>query len=635
MSLVSYFRILLTAALVSGVALTAFEDAHPAGAAKPVGSADLSAYALGYGGVVLTEVPAAVPVKATGRGLRSEYGDGGRLVLLSKDGSTRVLTSDFDSAADPSVSMDGKRILFAAKKDRSDVWNIFEMSADGSGLRQITRGLGNCRKPMHQSALFYLNDARPSYQLTFVTDVDGEMNESGEGVATNLYSARFDGSGLRRLTYGVSASYDPFQMEDGRILFSNWQRSHLAYGPRGRIDLFAAHLDGTDSAAFSGSQGRRVKHMACVTAKRIVVFVESDAAPADGAGSLATLRLRRNLHSYRPITGAQDGLFYSPSPLPDGSILVSQRPAAGGGYAVYRMDLATGRRALVYRKAGVHAIQAVALAARPEPDGHSSVVEDDQNWSKLYGLNVYESDVKLPAGAARRIRLIEGIPAKTASASVRKRLLGDLELDDDGSFHVLVPPNTPIQIQIEDAEGMALRTSAWIWTKNKENRGCIGCHEDGERTPDNVFPKALAHAAADLMLAPERRRSVDYLHDVRPVLASKCSNGACHGGALKAVFPVSSYSELLARAPGPDRGRFVDPGRARTSRLVWAVYGRNTARPWDRMGAAAAPKKMPPAGAPQLSDDERRTIVEWIDLGAQLDAAPSKGPAGSGSGGQK
>ena len=115
-------------------------------------------------------------------------------------------------------------------------------------------------------------------------------------------------------------------------------------------------------------------------------------------------------------------------------------------------------------------------------------------------------------------------PADSLSGTIRKRLLGDLDLDDDGSFHLLVPPNTPIQLQIVDRDGMALRTSAWIWAKNKENRGCIGCHEDGERTPDNVFAKALGHDAADLMLPPERRRTVDFRRDIQPILTAKCAS---------------------------------------------------------------------------------------------------------------
>ncbi|MGA9064253.1 MAG: hypothetical protein ACLP6W_08960 [Bryobacteraceae bacterium] len=620
-----------------------------AGAANP----DISRYAPGYGGIVFTRIPVArvAGARSSDAGmLRAAFGDGGQLVLLSKDGATRVLTAGFESAADPAISFDGKRILFAAKRTAADRWNIFEMKADGSGVHQITHDAGNCRSPMYQSALFYLNDDRPSYQVTFVSDAAGELNEYGPPAATNLYSVRFDGSGLRRLSYGVSASYDPFQMQDGRILFSHWDRSHLRYGPLGRIDLFAVQLDGTDFATFSGVQGQHIKHMACTTAKGAVVFVESGHLPWDGAGSIGVLSLRRNLHSYRLVTAPSDGLFLSPSPLPDGSILVSRR-TADSAHAIYRLDLESGARALVFAQPGYHSMQAVALAERAEPDGHSSVVEDDRNWSKLYCLNVYENDLKrgwMPPGTACRIRVIEGLPRAAGgsqstdgslSGMIQKRLLGDLDLDDDGSFHLLVPPNTPIQLQIVDRDGMALRTSAWIWAKNKENRGCIGCHEDGERTPDNVFAKALSHDAADLMLPPERRRTVDFRRDIQPILTAKCASTACHGGAVSPSLSErdashilgnadfsSAYVSLLARpaAPAPaGRGRYVDPGRARTSRLVWTLFGRNTARPWDKVETVSAIKRMPPAGSAPLTEDERQAIVEWIDLGAQFNGLPS------------
>jgi hypothetical protein len=552
----------------------------PAGAAAPAE-------------IVLTEIPAARARAA------APFGDGGRLVVLEGGGATRVLTPGFESAADPAVSFDGKRILFAGKKTRRDAWNVFEMNADGSGLRQITRNAGNCRRPMYQSALFYLNDERPSYQITFVSDAAGEFDQSGHA-ATSLYSIRFDGSGLRRLTYPLSSSYDPYQMQDGRILFSS--------GLDGRVDLFAVHLDGADYAAFSGAQGRRFKRMACTTPKGMVAFIESDAPAWDGAGTVGTLTLRRNLHSYRALTAPADGLFHSPSPLPDGSVLISRRPADGTGvYAVYRLDLDTGRTTLEFRDPGRHSVQAVALAPRPEPDGHSSVVEDNLDWAKLYCLSVYENDLKrqwMPRGTAKRLRVIEGLPPKEASGAIHRRLLGDVALDQDGSFHLLVPPNTPIQLQITDADGLALRTSAWIWAKNKEQRGCIGCHEDNERTPENVFAQALSHPAAELTLPPERRRTVLYQRDVAPILATRCSSAACHGGAQP-------------KLSGPDIAKYIDPGSARTSPLVWTIFGRNTARPWDRASSAPAPKRMPPDGSTPLTEDERQTIIEWIDLGGQ------------------
>lgn len=654
------------------------KPALPSGA-RPLaireGVARISRDAAGFGEIVFTRIPAARAAQGQRSAIpvaRVPYGEGGELVVLGKDGSQRVLTPGFESAADPAVSFDGKRILFAGRRNARDHWDIFEMAADGSGVRQITRNAGNCRSPIYQSALFYLNDARPSYQLTFASDAAGELNESGASAKTDLFSARFDGSGLRRLTYALSASYDPFQMQDGRVLFAHWHAGRPQSGGAGRIDLFAMHLDGTDYAAFSGPQGLRIKHMACVTSEGQVIFVESGRPSPDGSGSLGALTLRRNLHSYRAVTGPADGYFYSPSPLADGSILVSRRSTAGGDYGIYALDPVSGLRALVFAEPGYHSIQAVALVQREEPDGHSSVVEDDQNWSKLYCLNVHENDLKrewMPPGTALRLRVIEAVPRRAGEerpaapdplASFRsgaiaaiasgpgKRLLGDLDLDDDGSFHLLVPPNTPIQLQIEDRDGLALRTSAWIWAKNKENRGCIGCHEDGERTPENVFAHALSHPAANLMLPPERRRTVDFLRDVEPILAAKCSSGACHGGSIQpALFGGSSgperlraaraYASLLAHAVSMlgNQAGYVDAGCARTSRLVWAILGRNTARPWDHMGPVPAVKPMPPAGSPPLGELERRAIIEWIDLGAQFDALPPGGePAAGLAGGQ-
>jgi len=67
----------------------------------------------------------------------------------------------------------------------------------------------------------------------------------------------------------------------------------------------------------------------------------------------------------------------------------------------------------------------------------------------------------------------------------------------------------------------------------------------------------------------------------------------------------------------------VHPGRARTSPLIWRLYGRNTSRPWDETYVSGQTlPTCPPAGAEQLTDDEKLTLVEWIDLGALWDGIP-------------
>lgn len=519
--------------------------------------------------IVFTQVPAAAAAPG--------YGERGRIVRLNRDGSVRTLTPQFESAADPSVSFDGRRILFAAKKTATDRWNIWEMNADGSQPHQITHDLGDCRSPIYQSPIFYLDDPGPMPQIAFV-----------QGDA--IYSARLDGSGVRRLTYNPYGALDPAMLPDGRMLFSGRGRE--------RVELFAVNIDGTDYAAFSGGQGGRVKRMACVTAKRMVLFVETDGAARDGAGPLAVIDLRRNLHSWRRLALPSEHRYYSPSASPDGAALVSRR--GRGAYEIVRLDLEAGKLEPVFSIPGKHAIQAQALAPRAVPDGRSSVVDEKQAWAKLYCLNLYESDfdAKLwPRGLVKRIRFLEAL------SQTGTRLLGEVDADDDGSFHVQVPANLPIQMQALDSEGMALRTSEWIWAKNKEQRGCIGCHEDGERTPENVLAAALTRPAANLMLPAERRRKATFHGDVAPILARRCAS--CHNGTAP---PSLAYETLL---------RYVTPGAARTSRLVWAVFGRNTSRPWDQPASGPAPKLMPPPGSPSLTELEKRAIIEWIDMGAQ------------------
>jgi len=172
--------------------------------------------------------------------------------------------------------------------------------------------------------------------------------------------------------------------------------------------------------------------------------------------------------------------------------------------------------------------------------------------------------------------------------------------------NVQVPANTPIQVQTLDANGMAVRTCAWIWVKNKAKRGCVGCHEDNELSPENVFSAAVGKDAHDLTGGVEHRREVRFDRDVQPVLKAKCMTGACHVGA---PAPSLRYEDLLAKG-------YVNPAAARLSPLVWYIHGKVTAQSWDKVSGNGPLKKIKPGGEARLTSDEKRAIVEWIDTGA-------------------
>jgi hypothetical protein len=444
---------------------------------------------------------------------------------------------------------------------------------------------------------------------------------------------------VRRLTYNLSGDIDPFQMDDGRILFASWQRSRIEHGRLGKWRLFGVNLDGADFARFAEDAGRRVQHMPCVTGG-LVVFVETDAPPWDGAGTLGSVQLRRPLHSYAPLTQPEAGLFHSPSPLPDGSLLLSRR-RQDESHAILRFDPQSGDLDPVFDDPRFHDIQACVIYPRAEPDGRSSVVTEEDPRGKLYCLNTYLTDFPdrswLPRGSVKRLRVLEGLPRREpirprASQLVPRRILGEVDVAPDGSFHLDVPANTPIELQTLDENGMALRSCSWIWTKNHEPRGCIGCHEDGELTPENYLVDSMQQTAASLAKPGMPRSTITYLRDVRPIVQAKCV--PCHAAdgaeprldetAETSVAADHAYQNLLTTAKeGEFIGTYVHPGRARTSPLVWHLLGRNTSRPWDGEMTDLPVKPIPAGDTPAIDEDERNTIIQWIDLGAPWDAPPA------------
>ena len=591
--------------------------------------------------IVLTQLPAKeTPVPQTGGGAHTDYGVGARIILLSPDASVRNLTPDFHSACDPELAFDARHILFAGKKTAADPWTIYEMADDGSEVRQITRDLGDCRSPCYQSAMFTLNSPAPWFQVAFIVIAQDQPDEFGRAPTSVLYSCKLDGSEVRRLTYTLASCLDPFMSYDGRLLLSSEGRLGLGRDTQSRIDLFGVNLDGTDFALYSPAGPARFRHMACSTLK-LVIFVESDSSPWDGSGSLGSVTLRRPLYSYRPVTKPGDGLFHSPSPLADGRILVSRRSADGSDtHAVVRLDPATGQFEKVFDDPAFHDIQAKALIARSEPDGRSSVVSEDDKTGKLYCLSVSINDLKDPQAlapaAAKKLRIIEGLIAGKRSGQelvppVQRRIIGQIDLEKDGSFNVEIPAAIPIELQVLDEDGLALQTCRWIWAMNHEQRGCIGCHEDPELTPPNVLAESLNRKSTPLAIPPQQRRTVDLRRDVMPILSAKCVT--CHTSkhpSLKlAEDPATAgpHNQAYRALMIPDssksgHGKYVTPGQARTSLLIWKILGRQTSRPWDEVAKSGTITPMPPKTAAPLTKEEKQTLVEWIDLGALWDGIP-------------
>jgi hypothetical protein len=571
-----------------------------------------------------------VPVAATPRGREGasvspldRYVDGARIVRVNRSsGRAVVLTPEFTAAADPDVAFDGQTIVFAGKRRPQAAWQIWTMRADGSRKRQLTRGPGAHVAPAFAGARFYLDDPQPTPQIVFAASTP-----SGGSFA--LYATDAQGAVVRRLTFDPQSEFSPAILPTGQIVFSMWQRDEHGLAADSTMALLTVNIDGTDFMPFYGSHAPpRYKDMPAIApGGDRVYFIESDRSRWLGGGRLAYVSWRQPFHSQGTVTGDADasGLFHSPTPLPDGGLLASYR-RPDSVFAVYRIDPESGRRLeKVFGQPGWHSIDAHILATRPAVTGRANWLKPGVTTGVFYCLDSYRTSPGegadrsvAPPGTIRHVRVIEG-PAP--------RILGIAPVEPDGSFHIRVPAATPITFQLLDEDYVALRTQrTWTWVMGNENRGCIGCHEDPQQSPPNRLVAAIRKPAVDLVVPLARRRTVDFRHQIAPILAARCATAGCHvaghaapalgqpGTAMAPSALRTVYASLLQRPETRSGGPYVVPGSARESPLIRLLLGRQVSTP---------PQGTPPHTV--LDQRDLTLLIEWVDLGAEWEWRPGGG----------
>jgi len=605
--------------------------------------------------LIFVQVPVQVSENESVEALRlypgGRYIYGARIVrLTATESEPVVLTPEFAAACDPDISFDGKTIVFSGKRNEGDAWHIWRMNVDGSRKVQVTSGEGQNITPVFAGSRFYLNDPAPTPQIIFASSSHGWRSERNGRPVFSLYGTDDRGEVVRRLTFNLSSDYEPDVLPGGRIVFTSRQAFGDRYEPKGIDALMGINIDGTDLMAFYGNHEMPVhKNMARASDHGDrVYFVESGNNGVLGGGDIAYVSRRRPLHSYNRITGEDSGVFHSPCPTADNGLIASYRPAAQGSvFGLYRIEPSAGERLeRIFDQSGWHSIDAHELVQSPTPKGRSNWLVPGTTTGVFYCLNSYRTnlfDGDEPApGQVKFVRVIEGVPALfkpadrdgsgTGQAEAGKtfgarRLLGIAPVEDDGSFHIRIPAEIPITFQLLDENYIARRTQkAWTWVMGNENRGCIGCHEDRELSPPNVMVDAVVKPAVELTLPPARRRTVDYRNQISSIVADKCAVTGCHadgqatpdlaGSRQVDGSDTSVYENLLVPIHGRDNEKYVIPGNAKESPLIWLLFGR-------RLGSVQTPftgriSQMPPHNG--LTNRERILFIEWVDLGAHWDA---------------
>ncbi|HXX21949.1 MAG TPA: hypothetical protein VEO19_02225 [Terriglobia bacterium] len=411
--------------------------------------------------------------------LSERFPSGSRIVRLEK-GSSRPtnLTPSFFSAADPRISFDGSKVLFAAKKNATANWQIWEMNTDGTGQRQVTHSDGNCLAPA------YL----PRGAIAFT----GEVQDTGGSRAYQIYFSRLDGSDAHPITFGPGDYELQTVLQNGLILAS--ARSPLR--AMGKLEssrnLYTLRPDGSGLAAFRcDHEGPAIRSQAEELDDGSVVFVKNTALSSEAGGDLATIR-RGTTHN--SILGPASALIWSPRQLEGARLIVARRvsaPRAAGKFDLYSFDVVHGKfQAPIYEDSELSSIEAVPVAAHPAPRWFWSTLRAEIKMGYFICLDASMSN---DAPKGRLSPLPTGVRVLTLDPTTGKEnSLGEAPIEHDGSFYIAVPPDRPVRFELLGTNGKLVRgQQSWVWARPGEEHGCVGCHEDRAVAPENRWPLAL------------------------------------------------------------------------------------------------------------------------------------------------
>ncbi|HPA16217.1 MAG TPA: hypothetical protein PLU30_00620 [Verrucomicrobiae bacterium] len=598
----------------------------------------------------------------TGECNTSKYVGGGALkaIDLASGGAVRTI---FDAGADglprdPDISFDGKRILFSMRGGMEDDYHIYEINADGSGMRPLT-GLAGAA----DIDPIYLPDGG----IVFSSTREPKYCGCNQHIMANLY--RMDGDGANIIRIGGSTLFEGHSrlLPDGRILYDRWEYVDRDFGDA--QGLWTVNPDGTCHAIYWGNntpspggviQARPVPGADAVIAVlgachdrpwgALGIIDRRRALDADGQGRSAVLRTWPASAMEFVGNGGIDTFakvrprYQDPYPLSEKYFLCSREIAdlefRGEGekpeMGIYLVDV-FGNETLVHAEKPA-CFSPVPIAPRTKPPMIPVRRDYGDNPATVYVMDAYQGTHMqgVRRGDIRWMRVVEspekrhwtapawggqGVhrPAMNWHNFENKRILGTVPVEEDGSVVVEIPPDKFVFFQLLDKDGRMIHSMrSGVVFQSGERASCIGCHEHRLAPPPlktaHLGSSGKAPAKLDGWRGPSRLYS--YVTEMQPVWDKHCVS--CHdfgkpaGSKLvlagdRDLFFNASYESLHQRWRKPD-GYLTTVGAgpaqiqqafswgSRASRLVAVLRaGHNDVR---------------------LDDEDWDRINTWLDLNA-------------------
>lgn len=554
---------------------------------------------------------------------------GGGLFVLEEPGRSmrcrRVVDAlPVGSYQFPEVSYDGRRILFsfchveavAPNRERhlDKFFHLYEVDADGSNLRQLTRG------PYDDFAGRYLPDGR----IIFVSTRRGGFHRCGQGPCPvhTLALCEADGSNPRPISYHETHEWDPAVLADGRVIYTRWD-----YVDRNAVfyqQLWTVRPDGTDVRIYYGNN--TYNPVGIWEARPVPgshrVMATAAAHHAMTAGSIVLVDVTRGLDGPaplfrvtpdalfpeseiavirgdgRPVWFNPVGVHSAPAPMPDhqrwpGHCYKSPYPLSETYFlAAYSFDRLIGEpdanppnmfglylvdrfgnKELLYRDLNISSVWPVPLAPRPKPPVLPPAAQAAGPREGMFFLhNVYRSWPEILPGSVKRLRVVQVLPKSTwhinqptvglPNASPGRQVLGTVPVEADGSAWFRAPAGVALAFQALDEEGQAVQTMRSItYLQPGETVSCVGCHEPRLAAPPaERSALALRREPSPITPGPDGSKPFSYPILVQPVLDKHCVR--CHnaqkpeGNVILTGQPqgryTASYNALAPRVPYSD-----------------------------------------------------------------------------------
>ena len=458
-------------------------------------------------------------------------------------------------ARDLEVGFDGRKILFSMRRNRQDDYHLYEMQADGSGLRQLTFGSG-------------VSDVDPIYlpdgNILFTSTREPKYCMCNRHIMGNLFVMEADGAGIQQIGHSTLHEGHPSLLADGRVIYDRWEYVDRNFGDAQGV--WSTNPDGTNHAVYWGnntnSPGAVLDARIIPGAQQIIATFSSCHDRPWGALAIVDRRLGTDgkppvVRTWPPgainLVGVGDydtfirvnPKYEDPFPLSQKHFLCSRMTGDGQQMGIWLIDV-FGNEILVHAEApGCY--DPMPLGARPTPPVISPRIDLAKGDGYFYVADVYDGAwmERIDRGEVKYLRVVESpekrfftqpawnttgnqSPAMAWDDFNNKRILGTVPVESDGSAHFAVPADTFVYFQLLDERGMMVQSMrSGTIVRPGETAGCVGCHE-GRRSTVPPSPRPLAMRRGPSKLEPwyGPARTFGFLAEVQPVFDKHCVE--CH-----------------------------------------------------------------------------------------------------------